>query len=185
MNNKGCEHPLTGVCALLNLVGSFIYLKNWDNSGPSENLLPRSTAIIYKRAIDDTRRNDALPIVAYDVGDLSISRFMRTIGSEQLGGEGSVSGKVDTTVTFTVSSPNYALTSSLAYAIGTFCFALSDTDAVSELAMDGVTISSVTKNQADFYESTVSINCAANVISWKFNDLEDKLREIQLSYTVD
>lgn len=174
-------HPLRSVCLLLNAVSNHLTRREFMSPTLTENLLPKSTRIIYKSAPADETREDALPIVAYEVGALTLTPFM---ARQHIGDTGATAVDLNGSINFTVSTTNEALTSELALEIGTYCMSIHKDLQSYDMYVGGITVSPVRRGKANYFESTVQIAANLGKPVWQHSNESDILREIGISLNI-
>ena len=174
-------HPLHSVCVLLNAIDDHLSRRDFMSPSLTEDLLPKSTRIVYKSAASDETREDALPIVAYEVGEISITPYM---ASHHIGGGGGTATEMKGSVHFVVSTTNEALTAELAMEIGAYCMSLHKDLQEYGMNISGITISPVRRGQSNYFESTVQLGANLGKPVWKHNSNSDILREIGISLNI-
>lgn len=171
-------HPLHSVCLLLNAVQFHLNRREFMSPALTKMLLPDNTRIIYKSAASDKTREDALPIVAYKVGGLSLVPFF---GEYSLGGEdGNTTAEMNGEISFAVSTTNEALTSELALEIGTYCMSIYKELRNYDLVLNKVLIGEVQRGQAGYFDAQVQLAVYLGKPTWNSSDNAGILREIGL-----
>ena len=111
-------HPLHSVCVFINLIGAHLYSREFSSSTLTKYLLPDNVKIIYKNALDEHVREDALPIVAYQSAGL---RFVPYHAAHSFGSAtNSTAAELSGAIVFTISTTNRTLTEELAFELGAF-----------------------------------------------------------------
>lgn len=173
-----CGNFMRGACVLLNLVGHHLYTKRWANPELTTEVLPPDIPITYRHNAETIARDDALPIVTYAVGPTILENHNPTIG---VGGALNTTARVMTEIKFRVSTTNIGLTSALAMEIGTLCMGAAKPLRDYALFLTKVVVGDVQSTQDGYYISEVAMSCGLGYPVWKFEGLEDKLREIGIS----
>lgn len=174
-------HPLKSVCLLLNAVGHHLSRREFMSSTLTEDLLPKNVRIVYKSAPSDETREDALPIVAYEVGDLSLIPFQP---HQHIGGSGSTAAELRGGLGFTISTTNEALTAELAFEIGSYCMSLHKSLQEYDMHIGAVTMGAVRRGKANYFESTVQVQAHLGKPIWQHSNETDILREIGISLNI-
>lgn len=174
-------HPLRSVCLLLNVVGNHLDTRNFISPTLTEDLLPANTRIVYKSGNDEMAREDALPIVAYRVGNIELKPFN---AAHSVGGIGNTTADMAGSIQFSVSTTNEALTSELALEIGQLCMSMHKVMQQYEMFIAQVTIAGTTRGKAGYYDSQVQVIAGLGKPTWNNLDKTSILREIgmQISF---
>lgn len=171
-------HPLKSVCILLNAVGNHLSRREFMSPSLTEELLPKSTRIIYKSAAADETREDALPIVAYAVNGISLKPYHP---QHHMGGYGSTTAEMSGAITFTVSTTNEALTSELAFELASYCMSIHKAMQEYEMYVGEVGTGAVQRGKAGYFEAQVQLQAYLGKPTWKLTNESDILREIGIS----
>lgn len=175
-------HPLSNVCLLLNAVGNHLHQRNFMSSTLTEDLLPANTRIIYKSAAADETREDALPIVAYEVDTISLAPYQPTYS---MIGQDATTAVMSGAINFTISTTNEALTSELALEIGGYCMGLHKALQEYGLFIAGVTVGSTKRGSAGYFDATVVVQSSElGRPTWQHTEESDILREIGISLNI-
>ena len=174
-------HPLANVCLLLNAVGRHLESGNFMSSTLDEHLLPKSERIVYKSSAADETREDALPIVAYTVGNLTLTPYQP---HQHIGGDGSTAAELTGSIQYTVSTTNEALTSELAFEIAAYCMSLHKALQEHSMHIGSITVSSVQRGKANYFEATVNLQAHFGRPIWQHGNESDILREIGISLNI-
>lgn len=175
-------HPLKSICLFLNAVAYHLDQHKFISSTLTEELLPKTTRIVYKSDAADKTRDDALPIVAYAVAQLRIVPFFPS--SSIQGTSNGTAGDLLTTLRFTVSTTNEALTSELAFEIAQLCMTLHKTMQPYNFFIQGVEISETKRDNKGYFEAVTSVNVNCGKPVWRHSNSEDIVREIGISLNI-
>ncbi len=168
-------HPLKGVCAVLNLVGAHLEAGEWCSPGLTKALLPESVRVVYKSGVETTEREDALPIVAYQVAGIVIAPFLpQGIPTDKTVTEMSVG------LRFRISTTSEALTSELGIELGGLLMANHADLRDCGIFIQKVEISPIQKDQTGYYVSDVSVATTLNRPVWKKSSSHSILREVSI-----
>lgn len=168
-------HPLKGVCAVFNLVGAHLEIGEWCSPGLTQALLPETVRVVYKSGVETTEREDALPIITYQVTGISIVPFLpQGIPTDKTVTEMSVGLK------FRISTTSEALTSELGIELGGLLMANHADLRECGIFIQKVDISPIQKDQAGYYISDVSLATFLNRPVWKKSSSHDILREVSI-----
>ena len=171
-------HPLNGVCAMLNLVGAHLEQGEWCSPGLTKALLPENVRVVYKSGVEDTEREDALPIVAYQILGISIQPLLP---------QGVPAGKTITETSvnlkFRVSTTSEALTSELCIELGGLLMANHSDLRECGIYVQKVDISGVQKDTTGYYIADVTVTNFLNRPVWKKSNSNGILREVSIQAT--
>ena len=175
-------HPLKSVCLFLNAVANHLDLHDFISPTLTEDLLPKTTRIVFKSEPEDKTRDDALPMVAYSVGELTITPMRPT--SVVQGTSNGTMGELLTNIRFTVSTTNEALTAELAFELAQFSMAILKTMQTYDFFIGGITVSEVKRTAGGFFEAVTGLraNCGRPV--WQHSNSSDILREIGMALNI-
>ena len=169
-------HPLRSVCILLNAVSNHLAARAFISPTLTTDLLPASTRIVYKSGNDDRAREDALPIVAYNVTGIALKPFN---AAYSLGDKaGNTSAEMGGSIQFSISTTNEALTSELALEIGQFCMSVHKLMQQYEMFIGGVNIKGTTKGKAGYFDAIVVVEASLGKPTWNNSSTASILREI-------
>lgn len=169
-------HPLRSVCILLNGVLNHLNRREFISPAITRELLPDNVKIVYKSSAEDKTREDALPIVAYSVGPVSMQPFY---GAYSLGiTEGNTTAEMAGAINFEVSTTNEALTAELALEIGSYCMSMHKELQQYEMFIQQVVVAAVQRDQSNYFISQVQITVGLGRPTWNTGKNEGILREI-------
>lgn len=175
-------HPLSGVCATLNLVGHHLETREWVASDINQALLPPSVRIVYRSGVELMEREDALPLVTYKVDAIRLLPFSpQTVNV----GAGTTITEASTAITFKVSTTSEALTSALAFDIGALIMANHPDLRSAGLFIQATDISGVQKDQGGYYIASIQLQAALQRLVWKKSSSQGILREVSIQATGD
>lgn len=173
--NKIC-HPLQGVCILLNLVADHLDRKSFI-SEVLTNEIPADTRIVYKSAVADKTREDALPIVAYkSLG----SKFIPFNPQHNLGVKGGTALQLAHNLAFTVSTTSEGLTGELSFEIGGLIASLTKDLRNIDVFTNSIDISEIQRDDAKYFIQTVSVSLILGYPVWKTDKFRSTLREVNI-----
>lgn len=175
-------HPLHSVCILLNGVSDHLSRREFMSPVLTKDLLPDNVRIVYKSAVEDKTREDALPIVAYRVNQVQLKPYY---AAYSLGApEGNTTAEMAGSISFEVSTTNEALTAELALEIGSYCMSMHKEMQNYDMFIQDVNIGAVERDKANYFIATVQLNASLGKPTWNASKNESILREIgmQISF---
>lgn len=183
MAKKIC-HPLQGVCALLNLVGHHLELRDWTTPGLCSDMLPDDVRIVYKSGVETAEeREDALPIVAYSVANIRMAPFCP---QQYIPGAGdAIACDAEGAIKFRVSTTSEELTSELCTDLAGLIFTNHRDLQKNSMFVTLVDISPVQRDQAGYYIADVAVSANLNRPVWKKSQEQSILREIGIKSSVE
>lgn len=169
-------HPLRSVCVLLNGVLNHLTRREFISPAITKDLLPDNVRIVYKSSAEDKTREDALPIVAYNVGPLEMKPYF---AAYSLGApEGNTTAEMGGAISFDISTTNEALTAELALEIGSYCMSMHKELQNYDMYIQGVQVGAVQRDQANYFITQVQITAGLGKPTWNTVSNEGILREI-------
>jgi hypothetical protein len=175
-------HPLSAVCLFINAVGAHLQGRKFSSSTLTRDLLPDNVRLIYKSALDDKTREDALPIIAYQVAGLKFTPYhaAHTFNA----GDKATVAELQGAITFTISTTNEALTSELAFELGAFAMSLHKDMQEHNMGIQGVDVGAVTRSATGYYEAQVQIAASLGKPMWNREYTSSILREIRVKVSL-
>lgn len=175
-------HPLEAVCLFINAVGAHLQGRKFASNTLTKELLPDNVRVIYKSALTDAIREDALPIVAYQVAGLKFTPYHAAHTFNM--GDNATVAELQGAITFTVSTTNEALTSELAFELGAFAMSMHKDLQEFNMGIQGVDVSAVSKSPTGYYEATVQIGASLGKPVWNREYTASILREIRVKVSL-
>ena len=165
-------HPLLGVCIILNLIADHLNKKEFI-SPVLKDEIPDYTKIIYKSALDDSKREDALPIVTYKSAG---SNFQPYNPQFSLGVRGGTSIQLNHNLSFKVSTTNEGLTNELSLEIGGLIASLIKDLRSVDVYINAVDITETQRDDAKYYIQNVNVSMCLGFPVWKTDHFGTTLR---------
>jgi hypothetical protein len=147
----------------------------------TEDLLPSNVRIVYKSAVEDKTREDALPIVAYQVSQITLTPFHAaySFGSSS----GNTTAEMTGVISFNVSTTNEALSAELALEIASYCMSMHKEMQSYEMYIQSITIGNTERDQAGYFITSIQIQANLGKPTWNATKNESILREIGIRTT--
>ena len=172
-------HPLKGVCIVLSLVEDHLRKKDFISTS-LKNEIPEHTNIVFKSAVEENVREDALPIVAYKSGEISLHPFNP---QHNIGVVGGTALQVTYRLSFIVSTTSEGLTNELSLEIGALIGALIKDLREVDVYINNINISETQKDEVKYFIQTVVIDMCLGYPVWKTERFRTTLREIPVLST--
>lgn len=171
-------HPLHSVCLLLNAVQFHLDRREFMSPALTKKLLPDNTRIVYKSAEADKTREDALPIVAYKVVEISLEPYMSAYSLS--GVDGDTTAEMSGAIVFFVSTTSESLTSELALEVGSYVISIHKQLQEHDMFVQNVKIGDTKRGQSGYFDAQVQVAANLGKPTWNSTDNAGILREIGL-----
>lgn len=178
-NNVGelACHPLRPVCVFLNMVSAYLYRKDFMNKLLAPPVIPENTEIRFLKAVYEDKLITSDPFVTYKCDGYSIGRTPYGI----LNAPAYNPSKMNSSMTFTVSTNSDILTEGLAFEIGTYCDAIKEIMKPEGMWIGQIDITETTQDpKSPFFIAKTKVGFSLGLQVWNTTELEGILREVRI-----
>lgn len=170
-------HPLRPICVFLNVVGAYLYRKQFMNSLLAPPLVTEETQIRYLKAVYEDKHVTSDPLVTYKCDGFTMGKL--PYGSMNI--PSMTPSSLSSAITFTVSTVSDVFTEGLAFEIGAFSQAMKDFMSAEQMWINHADVSETTQDEkGTVYLATTKISFALAYPIWNTTELEGIFREVRL-----